>query len=420
MPSLVPSGTHGLEGPHYRRSARPGQRSGSCLWWRAGWRGGLRLSRRWLLNRAGGFRAAGPDRIRAAREPERQARRQAGPRRDRLMKRLRPASCLARAGQAWRLGSLNNGRRQFRGRKGQIVMRTRRLSGRWGQQWLLSGQLFRKGRQSGVGAGLRGRFRLVLESPWVCPQGSTLRPLRLGPGCGAAAGPPSWLLQNWRLKRRHLSDYYGQGHLPEQRSWMFWLRCAHLDAAVHFARFARQSVETCLQLMDALFISEMTVCSGAGASFDAAAASRSRPAKSIQRQDLQQDIFSWPSWHLLFTPFGKISFKVLAVITSFEAKKSCTAKRKLNYGYHACPGAEIRLFTAYPFPKTICDALCIIVPLSATPGICRPDFMSAVAKILAIARKTGQLSTNTRQLRPLCVVLGWILLVGSRVSAYLG
>ncbi len=78
-----------------------------------------------------------------------------------------------------------------------------------------------------------------------------------------------------------------------------------------------------------------------------------------------------------------------------------------------------QLFTAYPFLKTICDALCIIVPLSALTAFAGLDFMSAVAKILAVVRNRSTFDKCARQLAFLCVVLGWILLVGSRVWLYL-
>lgn len=78
-----------------------------------------------------------------------------------------------------------------------------------------------------------------------------------------------------------------------------------------------------------------------------------------------------------------------------------------------------QLFAAYPILKTICDALCVIVPLSALTAFAGLDFMSAVSKILSIVRNRSTFDKCARQLAFLCVVLGWILLVGSRVWLYL-
>ncbi len=127
------------------------------------------------------------------------------------------------------LGSLNNGRRQFRGRKGQIVMRLGGYLAGGASSGFWSGQLFRKGRQSGSGLAFAGAgFAWFLGIAVGLPAGVNL----------AAPKTGSWLRSGRRtaklavckigvLKRRHLSDYYGRGHLPEQRSWMFWpLRCA--------------------------------------------------------------------------------------------------------------------------------------------------------------------------------------------------
>lgn len=78
-----------------------------------------------------------------------------------------------------------------------------------------------------------------------------------------------------------------------------------------------------------------------------------------------------------------------------------------------------QLFASYPILKTIFDGLCVIVPLSILMAFAGLDFMSAISKILSIVRKRSTFDKCARQIAFLCVILGWLLLIGSRVWLYL-
>lgn len=77
-----------------------------------------------------------------------------------------------------------------------------------------------------------------------------------------------------------------------------------------------------------------------------------------------------------------------------------------------------QILAAYPLLQTIWDALVVVVPLAALMAYSGLFFLSAAAKIIAISRKRTAFDKCSRQLGLLGIVLGWLMLAGSRVWLY--
>lgn len=74
-----------------------------------------------------------------------------------------------------------------------------------------------------------------------------------------------------------------------------------------------------------------------------------------------------------------------------------------------------QIFSAFPYLRTVFDALCVIIPFSVLFAFVGLGFISAVCRILAVLKGRSAFEKCARQLAFLCMMLGWILLVISRV-----
>lgn len=77
-----------------------------------------------------------------------------------------------------------------------------------------------------------------------------------------------------------------------------------------------------------------------------------------------------------------------------------------------------QILAAYPALQTVWDILIIVLPLAAILGYSGLLFLASTAKILACSRKRSSFDKCSRQLAFLALILGWILLVGSRIWLY--
>lgn len=77
-----------------------------------------------------------------------------------------------------------------------------------------------------------------------------------------------------------------------------------------------------------------------------------------------------------------------------------------------------QILAAYPFLRTIWDAVVIIAPLATLIAYAGIFFLSATAKIIAIARRRSAYGKCSTQLAMLGVIAGWVLLAASRVWLY--
>lgn len=73
----------------------------------------------------------------------------------------------------------------------------------------------------------------------------------------------------------------------------------------------------------------------------------------------------------------------------------------------------------YPFLQITWDALRIIIPLACLLAYAGIVFISATAKIIFISRSRSSFNKCSRQIGLLALILGWVLLAGSRVWLYL-
>ncbi|MDE5833503.1 MAG: hypothetical protein K2H64_11125 [Desulfovibrio sp.] len=78
------------------------------------------------------------------------------------------------------------------------------------------------------------------------------------------------------------------------------------------------------------------------------------------------------------------------------------------------------VFAEYPALRTVWDIVCVVAPLSMLLSFSGIFFISSVAKIFSITRKRIIFDKLAKQLAFLGIILGWILLVGSRATLYLG
>lgn len=78
-----------------------------------------------------------------------------------------------------------------------------------------------------------------------------------------------------------------------------------------------------------------------------------------------------------------------------------------------------QILAAYPLLQTIWDALAVIVPLATLLAYSGIQYLSATAKILAVSRRRSSYNKCARQIALLALILGWGLLIGSRVWLYL-
>lgn len=77
-----------------------------------------------------------------------------------------------------------------------------------------------------------------------------------------------------------------------------------------------------------------------------------------------------------------------------------------------------QILAAYPLLQTIWDAALVIVPLAALMAYSGIFFLSSTAKIIAISRRRSAFDKCSRQLALLGLILGWLLLAGSRLWLY--
>ena len=77
-----------------------------------------------------------------------------------------------------------------------------------------------------------------------------------------------------------------------------------------------------------------------------------------------------------------------------------------------------QILAAYPWLQTIQDALAVIVPLATLLAYCGIQYLSATAKILSVSRRRSSYDKCSRQIALLALILGWSLLVGSRIWLY--
>lgn len=77
-----------------------------------------------------------------------------------------------------------------------------------------------------------------------------------------------------------------------------------------------------------------------------------------------------------------------------------------------------QIFLAYPFLRVIWDGLSICIPLSALLAYTGIFFISAISKIIATSRNRPGFNKLARQLAFIGLVLGWLLLIGSRIWLY--
>lgn len=77
-----------------------------------------------------------------------------------------------------------------------------------------------------------------------------------------------------------------------------------------------------------------------------------------------------------------------------------------------------QILAAYPLLQTIWDALTVLAPMATLLAYAGIFFISATAKIIAIAKKRSAFNKCARQLALLGLIMGWILLVTSRIWLY--
>lgn len=99
----------------------------------------------------------------------------------------------------------------------------------------------------------------------------------------------------------------------------------------------------------------------------------------------------------------------------------CPGRRRHNQQLPACGMGALRMnpleqiLSAFPSLRTAFDALSVIVPLAMLFAFAGMGFISATARILADTKARSSFEKCARQLAFLGMMLGWILLVGSRV-----
>lgn len=77
-----------------------------------------------------------------------------------------------------------------------------------------------------------------------------------------------------------------------------------------------------------------------------------------------------------------------------------------------------QLLASYPLLQTIWDAAIVIFPLATLLAYCGIQFLSATAKILSVSKRRSSYNKCSRQIALLALILGWGLLVGSRIWLY--
>lgn len=77
-----------------------------------------------------------------------------------------------------------------------------------------------------------------------------------------------------------------------------------------------------------------------------------------------------------------------------------------------------QILAAYPLLQTIWDCLIVIVPLATLLAYSGIQYLSATAKILAVSKRRSSYNKCARQIALLALILGWGLLVGSRIWLY--
>lgn len=77
-----------------------------------------------------------------------------------------------------------------------------------------------------------------------------------------------------------------------------------------------------------------------------------------------------------------------------------------------------QLVTEWPVLTVILDALCIIVPFACLTAYSGIFYLSSTAAILAVTRKRASYRKCARQLAFLGLIIGWALLIGTRVWLY--
>lgn len=77
-----------------------------------------------------------------------------------------------------------------------------------------------------------------------------------------------------------------------------------------------------------------------------------------------------------------------------------------------------QIMAVYPILRTVWDALVIMAPLASLIAYAGIFFLSATARIIAVSRKRSAYNKCSMQLAKLGLILGWTLLVASRVWLY--
>ncbi|MDR2574025.1 MAG: hypothetical protein LBC94_06755 [Desulfovibrio sp.] len=75
--------------------------------------------------------------------------------------------------------------------------------------------------------------------------------------------------------------------------------------------------------------------------------------------------------------------------------------------------------TQWPQLWTLVETLCVLIPLAAFLAYSGINFVSALARILSRVRKRASFDKCARQLASLGFILGWFLLVGTRIWLFL-
>lgn len=78
-----------------------------------------------------------------------------------------------------------------------------------------------------------------------------------------------------------------------------------------------------------------------------------------------------------------------------------------------------QLLAEFPMAQTAIEALVVIIPLAALLAYSGIYFISAVAKILSVSKRRAAYNKCSRQTALAGLILGWSLLVGSRIWLYL-
>lgn len=77
-----------------------------------------------------------------------------------------------------------------------------------------------------------------------------------------------------------------------------------------------------------------------------------------------------------------------------------------------------QIIAQYPILQIICDCLEICVPLALLVAFSGLLYISATAKVMAIARGRSAFDKCARQIALLALILGWILVIGARAWLY--